>query len=129
MDLDSYIECAIWSSSCWERMEDDNPIEFDAVEDCEGISDAARDKMESELADFHEKADKIIESKDWEEMGIDIPCDSQIARDFWLTRNGHGAGFWDRGIGELGDKLTELSESYGEQHLRLNEETMEIEIE
>ena len=68
MDLDSYIECAIWSSSCWERMEDDNPIEFDAVEDCEGISDAARDKMESELADFHEKADKIIESKDWEEI-------------------------------------------------------------
>lgn len=25
--------------------------------------------------------------------------------DFWLTRNGHGAGFWDRGLGEVGDAL------------------------
>lgn len=34
--------------------------------------------------------------------------------DFALTRNGHGAGFWDRGLpGETGDRLTELAESYG----------------
>lgn len=34
--------------------------------------------------------------------------------DFALTRNGHGAGFWDRGLGEVGDKLTDLARSYGE---------------
>lgn len=28
--------------------------------------------------------------------------------DLWLTRNGHGAGFWDRGAGEPGAILTEL---------------------
>lgn len=33
--------------------------------------------------------------------------------DFWLTRNGHGAGFWDRGLGEVGDKLSEACEPYG----------------
>jgi hypothetical protein len=27
-------------------------------------------------------------------------------RDYWFTRNGHGVGFWDRGLGELGDKLS-----------------------
>jgi|SRR5579859_489359 len=26
--------------------------------------------------------------------------------DLWLTRNGHGAGFWDRGLGDLGKRLT-----------------------
>lgn len=31
----------------------------------------------------------------------------QVAHDFWLTCNGHGTGFWDRGLGEVGDKLTE----------------------
>lgn len=31
----------------------------------------------------------------------------QAGHDFWLTRNGHGAGFWDRGLGEIGNKLTE----------------------
>lgn len=32
--------------------------------------------------------------------------------DFWLTRNGHGAGFWDRGLGEIGDKLTKNAKPY-----------------
>ena len=28
--------------------------------------------------------------------------------DFWLTRNGHGTGFWDRGLpGDLGGRLTD----------------------
>jgi len=34
--------------------------------------------------------------------------------DFWLTRNGHGVGFWDRGLGELGDTLSAACESFGE---------------
>lgn len=32
----------------------------------------------------------------------------QAGRDFWFTRNGHGAGFWDRGLGVLGDQLSAL---------------------
>lgn len=31
----------------------------------------------------------------------------QIGHDYVLTTGGHGTGFWDRGLGELGDKLTE----------------------
>lgn len=26
--------------------------------------------------------------------------------DYWLTRNGHGAGFWDRDLGDLGERLS-----------------------
>jgi len=33
--------------------------------------------------------------------------DEQIGHDLWLTRGGHGAGFWDRGLPN-GDKLTEI---------------------
>lgn len=32
--------------------------------------------------------------------------------DFWLTRNGHGAGFWDRGAGTVGDTLTGACKHY-----------------
>lgn len=39
---------------------------------------------------------------------------SQHGHDFALTRNGHGAGFWDRGYGPVGDRLTDAAESYGE---------------
>ena len=34
--------------------------------------------------------------------------------DFYLTRNHHGAGYWDRGLGEVGDALTNATEPYGE---------------
>jgi hypothetical protein len=31
--------------------------------------------------------------------------EGHAGHDFWLTRNGHGAGFWDRGLGEVGENL------------------------
>lgn len=40
----------------------------------------------------------------------------QIGHDFFLTRNGHGAGFWDRGLGQLGDVLSDVARSFGECH-------------
>jgi hypothetical protein len=42
-------------------------------------------------------------------------CDdlSDAGHDFHLTRNGHGAGFWDGDWKELGDRLTEAAKVYG----------------
>lgn len=42
--------------------------------------------------------------------------DDRNGIDFWLTRNHHGAGFWDRGYGELGDRLTDAAHTYGEAY-------------
>lgn len=39
----------------------------------------------------------------------------QVGHDFCLTRNRHGAGFWDRGLGERGDRLTNACDAFGEQ--------------
>lgn len=33
--------------------------------------------------------------------------DELAGHDYWLTRNGHGAGFWDRGLGPVGDRLAD----------------------
>lgn len=41
----------------------------------------------------------------------------QVGQDFWLTRNGHGAGFWDRGLGDRGYRLSDLAHSFGECHV------------
>lgn len=48
----------------------------------------------------------------------------QCGHDFWLTRNGHGAGFWDRpalacysvvgDVRTLGDRLSDACKSFGE---------------
>lgn len=37
----------------------------------------------------------------------------QFGHDMTLTRNGHGAGFWDRGAGEIGAVLTEWAHGLG----------------
>ena len=36
----------------------------------------------------------------------------QIGHDFWLTQRHHGVGFWDRGLGELGRRLTDAAETF-----------------
>lgn len=44
--------------------------------------------------------------------------DEQNGIDFWLTRNGHGAGFWDRGYEEsVGAALTSACKTFGESNL------------
>lgn len=47
-------------------------------------------------------------------------AEAAFGHDFWLTRQGHGVGFWDReGEGlpsELGDALTEQAKAFGEDH-------------
>lgn len=46
----------------------------------------------------------------------------QIGYDFNLTRNRHGAGFWDRGLGEAGDRLTAMAHPFGEWVLYLGDD-------
>ena len=45
---------------------------------------------------------------------------AQAGHDFALTRNGHGAGFWDHDAGEAGDALTESAEWFGEFNIEIN---------
>jgi hypothetical protein len=49
-----------------------------------------------------------------EATGIDCSGldESQTGHDLWLTMQGHGAGFWDRGIGALGDQLTKAAKTF-----------------
>jgi hypothetical protein len=34
---------------------------------------------------------------------------TKAGRDYWYTSNGHGTGFWDRGLEAIGDALTEAT--------------------
>ena len=106
--VESYQETALWSSS------DDNGAPLDRsgmllasetldwfLADCgaflgeiDGLGIAWRDEME------------------WSQLGSDL----------WLTRNGHGAGFWDRGLGELGDALSEAANRQGSCDIYLGDD-------
>ena len=52
-----------------------------------------------------------------EEGGLLLNLNAEsIGHNFWLTRNGHGAGFWDKNLGELGDKVSEICKEFGEKY-------------
>lgn len=104
--LTGYIECALWSSMHGEDHFDE--LDYD-------LSEPTREGMEEDCKRFLEKIDHA--SLRFEEMNPE-----QIGHDFWLTRNGHGAGFWDRGLGGLGEVLTRISESFGEVDLYLGDD-------
>ncbi len=47
----------------------------------------------------------------------------QAGHDFWLTRNGHGAGFWDGDWPEeIGKKLTAAAKKFGETDLYVGDD-------
>lgn len=82
-------------------------------EQVKGWSKEALDRAEKDCAAFQEKMRNQLEL--WSELGMD---DGDAGHDFWLTRNRHGVGFWDRFTDEpgekLGEELTECAHSFGE---------------
>lgn len=105
--LNSYIETALWSSTD----DDDEPMNKNY--DKSDIAPEALRKMEQDCEKFKHEASKEMEDLD----------DKQVGHDFWLTRNRHGAGFWDGDYEkEVGDKLTKISHSFGEQDLYVGDD-------
>lgn len=49
------------------------------------------------------EVDEFLTANSTDLDGLDY---GQIGHDITLTRNGHGSGFWDRGLGERGERLT-----------------------
>lgn len=71
----------------------------------------------------HYKNSKFI--MDWDSQNMV----SQFGHDFWLTRNGHGSGFWDREEiwGDCADFLSELAKSSGERYASVENGSLFIE--
>lgn len=111
--IEAYIECALWSSSdtTEEGGEDINLDDHDG-----SLTDEARATMESDCKSFYDA--HIADNEAYADAG---GSDSQAGHDFWLTRNGHGAGFWDRGLGKVGDELTTASKAYGSAYLYIGD--------
>ena len=69
-------------------------------------------KIREDCQSFLEQAGDLIIGKCTRSGGwfTDLEC---AGHDFWLTRNGHGAGFWDGDWPETGERLTELAKAFG----------------
>jgi len=93
-DIDAYLKSALWSSP------GDNSENLDDDHDIGDVDKSVINQAKKDLNKFYKLAKDLIENGDY---------DGDWRHDFWLTRNGHGAGFWDDS-GEDGDKLTKIVE-------------------
>jgi hypothetical protein len=136
--LRGYVDCALWSESIGE--------DFAAQWQHEREPDREASAPDVSLDSFGFTADDI-DSEAMDNMREDVRAfladesiadalafwsrehgDEAIGHDFWLTRNRHGAGFWDRhwregdsGVAH-GKALTDAAHPYGETHLYVGDD-------
>lgn len=83
--------------------------------------------ISSNVADFDEFVQRVVSLNDCSESA----AAADFGHNFLLTRSGHGAGYWDRGLGDLGDRLTANAKPYGPIYAIVDPDTDpgDIEIE
>ena len=115
-DLDTftthYLIAAMWSTSDESTDDGGNPID-DTFYLCDFYSDALA-SARKDCNDFRAQAGDLLN-------GID---EEQAGHDFWMTREGHGVGFWDRDLGEIGDKLSNIATGFGNGDLYVGDDDM-----
>lgn len=110
----SYIETMLWSSryDCSDPHDDSTFRDFDYdIEDFDAMTlySIVEDCMKFLEGAF---AIRVPKFKDGRQADAHM-----LGHDFWLTRNGHGAGFWDGDYEkETGERLTALSKTFPEQN-------------
>ncbi len=83
---DAYIECACWSSS------DDAGVPLDQID--APLSNEALTLMRDDCRAFFLANESLILDDNCIAAG-GLSSVIMAGHDFWLSRNGHGAGFWD----------------------------------
>lgn len=106
-----YIDAALWSSIDADGMPLDDGYDRDditpelraaCVEDCQDFQQSNRAMLAKAYALYRDTS-----------RGAEWSPESRAGMDFWLTRNRHGTGFWDRGFKGVGDALSTAAHTYG----------------
>lgn len=109
-----YIVAALWSTNDESTPEGGEPL--DKNYDVEDLASETLDCIVADCEKFQRDnaADLVLYAEMMRKYDPSQgTIDEYAGHDFWLTRNGHGAGFWDRGLGDVGDRLTKASKPYG----------------
>lgn len=105
----AYVFCLLWV----EHDGDGEPL--DAKYSVEDFAPEAMEKIKEDCNDFQWANKNDLD--EWGDM-------ADAGHNFCLTRNGHGTGFWDRGRGELGDRLSQACKPYGEMNAYVGDDEL-----
>lgn len=97
-----YLACALWLATDGDLGE----IHLDETHDITDFAEESVRRAGEVCRDFARANASDLDA-------IDMEAEN-VGHNFFLTRNGHGSGFWDRGLGIIGDRLTKACKAYGE---------------
>lgn len=104
----AYIEAALWSST------DDNDVPLDSQYDESDIAPETLAKIVADCERFQEQCSELLTDENCSRVSGECTIDEMAGHDFWLTRNGHGAGFWDGNWNEpAATRLTDAAHAFG----------------
>lgn len=109
----AYIDCMLWSTN-----DESDPTGGEPLDENYDVDDIDHDSLLRIVGDCQEF--QMIHAGDINGNCIavrELPwTDLEMAGyDFWLTRNGHGEGFWDEDWEEsAGQRMDKTSKEYGE---------------
>lgn len=113
----AYIETALWVTN-----DESDPSGGVPLDDNYGEGDIDPTTLEGMVADckrFQEENSEDIATY----PGGEFTPDEMAGHDFWLTRNGHGCGFWDGDWPEdSGKRLDDACEVYGAYNLYVGDD-------
>lgn len=102
-----YLICALWSSTDNSDESGGSPLDENY-----SLSDIAPETLKQAQDDCNAFVDEIVPIL--EAHGDSVAWDSeQFGHDFWLSRNGHGAGFFDRGNEPVWQELQRAAKAWG----------------
>lgn len=108
--LDGYLACAAWCGVTAN-------VEGDSVEvDADQFDPEAKAEARTDIVDFVQGNPADVREY------LDQRAPADLGGDFFLSRNRHGTGFWDRGLGALGNRLHEAATVYGETNYWLRQD-------
>ena len=116
--FNAYLEAAVWSSTD----DDGEPLDRLDID----VSEETQAEMRADCDQFFDDNEHLITSENClariGQRFVLFPVYSQAGHDFWLTRNGHGVGFWETSDweAEAGEQLTNASKAFGEYYLYVN---------
>jgi len=120
----AYLTTALWSST--DESRDDGGDLIDQNYGVSDISPGSLAAMSGDCRNFLTEIGGVIESAIETGKvicGSDFDEWERAGHDFWLTRNGHGAGFWDGDWPEpFAARLTDAAESAGEVNLYIGDD-------
>lgn len=121
--LSGYMSCAVWADT----LDPDTFDRSDGTYTPDDISPEALSVMTVDAREFYSANSATLEafcrylSRDSQSLSL-ADAYGVAGHDLWLTRNGHGAGFWDAGAGDVGEYLSDMARPMGEQTLYVGDD-------